>query len=82
MRQSNPRCGAISHSAQQDGSQACFIVIAVTCKDKVAKQCAYRLKIEQEGFDSTKNYTYNAASENGFAPPPPESIITQDYTNG
>lgn len=82
MRQANPRCGAISHSAQQDGSQACFIVIAVTCKVKVRKNCAYRIKIEQEGFDSKKNYTATAASDNGFSPPPPQSIITQDYTNG
>ena len=57
-------------------------MIAVTCREVVNKQCAYRLKIEQEGFDSSKNYTANAASEDGFIPPPPQSIITQDYMNG
>jgi hypothetical protein len=82
FRQSNPACGTISHSLQQDGSQKCFIVISVTCKEVVGTQCAYRLRIDQEGYDSSLKYTAVSASDGSFTPPPPLPIISQDYTNG
>lgn len=54
MKLKSPRCGTVDYSLQQDGEQACFLAISVTCNG--TEQCAYKLKIEQEFIDSTKVY--------------------------
>ena len=68
-----PRCGTILHSLQSDGTHACFLAISVTCGD--TDQCAYTLKIEQDGFDSSRTYTDISAGQSNFVPPPPGPII-------
>jgi len=61
-----------------DGTQQCFLAIAVTCSD--GKQCAYRLKIEQKGVDTEIRQTSEAGPVEAVLPPGP--ILRDEYTNG
>ena len=62
---------------QGDGTQRCWLAIGVTCGD--GGQCAYNVKIEQVGLDSSK---VHAADARTVDPTPPGPILADGYTDG
>jgi len=76
--QSAVQCAKENASLKGDGTQTCFIALGVTCAD--GGQCAYRLKIEQKGLDSSIRHTLEAGP--GAVVLPPGPILASEYTDG
>lgn len=79
MRRSRwSKCGSLLHSLQEDGRQLCFIAISVRCGTK--EDCAYNLKIEQIGVNSS--IVQSSRPTETFTPVPPGPILSKEYVNG
>jgi hypothetical protein len=70
-------CGSLTTSLQGDGTQRCLLAIGVTCGD--GGQCAYRVKIEQVGLDSS---VIHRADDRTVVPTAPGPILADGYTDG
>ena len=70
-------CGSHTTSLLGDGTQACLLAIGVTCGD--GGQCAYRLKIEQEGLNSS---VVTGVEDRDPTPAPPGPVLADGYTDG
>ena len=79
MRRSRwSKCGSLLHSLQDDGRQLCFISVSVNCA--TGEDCAYNLKIEQQGVDST--YVHDSRPIGDFKATPPGPCLSDEYQNG
>jgi len=77
MRTSRSGCVGVKSSLQENGDIDCFLAISVTCEDQ--KDCAYNLRIEQQGFEYVEQSS--KAVEN-FTASPPQPILENEYVNG
>jgi hypothetical protein len=79
MRRSRwSKCGSLLHTLQEDGRQLCYIAISVRCG--TAEDCAYNLRIEQQGVDASKIQSSRPVET--FTPVPPGPILSDEYVNG
>jgi hypothetical protein len=79
MRRSRwAKCGSLLLSLQEDGRQLCFVGISVRCGTE--EDCAYNLKIESVGVNSS--IVHDSRPTENFIPTPPMPVLAQEFVSG